>query len=212
MNDNHRPRRPGRKRSDAARQAILDAALALVQEQGYGRLTIEGIAARAGVGKQTIYRWWPSKADVVLEAVTDTAAAEIPIPDTGTLRGDLQAFLTTSFALTQRQGVAPVLRALMAAAQLEPGFGEAFRTRFLGQRRAVLDQILERARQRGQWQPPIPQPTLIDVVFGTLWYRLLAGHAPADERLATELTQLIVGNHQPPDPTSSSVAGGHGKP
>src|SRR5579862_8854730 len=89
----------GRKRSEQSRLAILTAAYDLVGEIGYARLTVEGIAARAGTGKQTIYRWWPSKADVVLDALATKADLNIPIPDEGSYAADLRAFLLASFAL-----------------------------------------------------------------------------------------------------------------
>src|SRR5690349_8072611 len=93
------PPRPGRKRSEASRRAILDAALALVQG-GYGSITAEALAAHAGVGKQTIYRWWKSLAEVVLDALRDNART-ITAPETGTLEGDLRAFLSATFRLAR---------------------------------------------------------------------------------------------------------------
>src|SRR3954471_7262811 len=90
----------GRRRSNKSHKAILQAALDLLEQDGYRALTIEAIAARAGVGKQTIYRWWPSKAAVVLEAFTVNAATQIPQPNTGSLQQDLQKF----FAATLHAG------------------------------------------------------------------------------------------------------------
>src|ERR671934_2916213 len=91
--------RPGRKRSEESRQAILAAAAELTSEVGFAGLTIEGIAARSGTGKQTIYRWWPSKADVLLEALAEKADLHIPIPDEGSYAADLHGFLTATFKL-----------------------------------------------------------------------------------------------------------------
>src|SRR5581483_6685625 len=87
----------GRPRSEHSHEAILDAVLRLLEAEGYGALTIEGVARHAGVGKQTIYRWWKCKAELVLEAYANHAASKIPVPDKGNLRGDLEAFLTASF-------------------------------------------------------------------------------------------------------------------
>src|SRR5579859_5456457 len=101
MAEQHVPdtRRPhtGRRRNEAARQAILDAALCLVTEDGYEGFAMERLARQAGVGKQTIYRWWPDKAAVLAEAIGDHAQSTIPLPDTGTLAGDLAEFFTTTF-------------------------------------------------------------------------------------------------------------------
>lgn len=182
-------RKPGRPRSQAVRAAILDAAIAEVEERGYAALTIEGIAARAGAGKQTIYRWWSSKADVVLEAMLDLAAQRIKIPDTGEFRADLQAFLTETF---RQRGLRPVLVSLMAHAQLDPVFATAFREKFLFGRRAALRTVFAAADKRGEIAPDLDIELLIDVVFGVLWYRLLVDHLPLNPKSARQLTDLII--------------------
>jgi AcrR family transcriptional regulator len=182
-------RRPGRPRSEEARQRILAAALAELEERGYAALTIEGIAARAGVGKQTIYRWWKSRADVVLDGLPALAAHRIAVPDEGSLGADLTAFLAATFA---ERGQRPVLVGLMAQALLDPAFAVQFRDRFLFSRRAVLRGILERARGRGELAAGTDLELLIDVVYGTLWYRLLLDHAPLDEESGRRLAELVV--------------------
>ncbi|WP_290060646.1 TetR/AcrR family transcriptional regulator, partial [Amycolatopsis solani] len=149
--------RPGRKRSEQSRLAILAATLDLVAEAGYGTLTVEGIAARSGVGKQTIYRWWPSKADVLLDALATKADLQIPIPDEGSFRADLERFLGSTFELGEKEQVAETLRALMAQAQLDPEFGKRFREDFLNRRREALGTIVDRARARGG-RPAGPPP------------------------------------------------------
>jgi AcrR family transcriptional regulator len=191
-NETPTPRRRGRVRSLESREAILDAALELVQADGYAALTIEGIAARAGAGKQTIYRWWPSKAAVVLDALNAAAAADVPMPDTGRLATDLRVWLRSTFSAGRREPYVSVLPALMAAAQLDPAFGESFRSSFLEARRQTLRELLDRATLRGESPPTVPLDTLIDIVFGVLWYRLLSTHARPDDRLADELTELLV--------------------
>jgi AcrR family transcriptional regulator len=182
-------RRPGRPRSEAARRAILDAAMAELEERGYPSLTVDGIAARAGTGKQTIYRWWGSKADVVLDALLDAADARIAVPDEGSLQADLSAFLAETF---RQRGQRPVLVGLMAQAVLDPVFGNAFRERFLFARRAALRGVLERAVDRGEVGRDADLELVIDVIFGVLWYRLLVGHAPLDDAAGRELASLVV--------------------
>ncbi|TQS43562.1 TetR/AcrR family transcriptional regulator [Cryptosporangium phraense] len=181
----------GRKRSEESRSAILTGAVELVREIGYGRLTIEGIAARAGVGKQTIYRWWPSRADVLFEALATHADLEISADDHGSYRADLRAFLSESFALAEASGVAEILRPLMAEAQLDPAFGDRFRDAFLTRRRAALRRVLDRAAERGDLPAQPPPDLVIDVVFGVLWYRVLATREPLVPTLADELTELL---------------------
>ena len=185
------PARPGRKRSETSRQAILAAALELTAEVGYAGLTVDGIAARAGTGKQTIYRWWPSKDDVLLEALAVKADLRVPIPDNGSYAADLRAFLTTSFDLGRRQQVADILRALMARAQIEEAFGRRFRSEFVQRRRDALAVILDRAAARGELPPHLPRGTITDIVFGVIWYRLLATRQPLDGRLAGELVTAL---------------------
>jgi len=186
-----RPGRPGRKRSEESRLAILAAAAELTAEVGYAGLTIEGIAARSGAGKQTIYRWWASKADVLLDALAAKADLYIPVPDEGNYRDDLRGFLTATFELGRKDQVVGVLRALMAEAQINPEFGERFRDGFLRHRRDALGVLLSRAAARGDLPPGVTAETITDIVFGTLWYRILATHRLPDERLVEELVTTL---------------------
>lgn len=181
--------RPGRPRSEETRQRILAAAVDELQDRGYAALTVEGIAARAGAGKQTIYRWWSSKADVVLDAILEQAAARIPQPDTGSLDTDLVAFLEATF---RQRGQRPVLLGLMAQALLDPVFHDQFRDRFLFARRAALRVILQRASDRAEIASEVDVELLLDVVFGVLWYRLMLDHAPLSEAAGRELAALVV--------------------
>jgi AcrR family transcriptional regulator len=185
-------RQRGRPRSDLSRQAILRAALDLVAEVGYRSTTIEAIAARAGAGKQTIYRWWPGKAELVLDAVTADAAREIPVPDTGAVRADLTAFLAATFAAARRPGVLAQLRALMAEAQLDPDFGAALDERFLRSRREALAALLRRHPDELR----VPVTTAVHTVFGVLWYRILTRQGRLDATLVRELVTLLIGPDQ----------------
>src|SRR5690242_12222019 len=110
----------GRKRNEAARQDILDAAAALIADPDGGPVTVDAIAARAGVGKQTIYRWWPSKHAVLLDALLERARIDVTEAGDGTLAGDLEAFLVSSFAGAGRPGVRAFLGAAAALAQTDP--------------------------------------------------------------------------------------------
>ena len=179
----------GRPRSDEARQSILTAALAELGDRGYAAVTVEGIAARAGVGKQTIYRWWPSKADVVLEAAGVEAEARIAVPDRGSLAADLRGFLAATFRQRSQQRV---VVGLMAQSLLDPAFAEKFREQFLFRRRAALRSVFERALERGELRPDEDVELLLDVVFGVLWYRMLIGHAPLTRRAADQLAALVL--------------------
>jgi AcrR family transcriptional regulator len=184
-------RAPGRPRSETSQQAILTAALELVAETGYAGLTIEGIASRAGVGKQTIYRWWPSKADVLLEASAVKADLHVPVVDHGSYRADLRAFLQASYRLANQPQLGDLLRAMMAEAQIDPEFGNRFRIAFLERRREAFAVITNRARHRGDLPDRPAAGTVADVVFGIIWYRVLATHQPLDDDLVEDLVGIL---------------------
>ncbi|RMI41212.1 TetR/AcrR family transcriptional regulator [Actinomadura harenae] len=168
---------------------MLEAAMGELQERGYAALTMQGIAARAGVGKQTVYRWWPSKAEVVLEAMAGLVEAAVAVPDEGSLGADLDVFLAPTF---RQRGQRAALVGLMAEALLEPGFAARFRERFLLVRREVFRSILDRAAARGEVAPDADPELLTDLVYGVLWYRLMLEHAPLDEELGHRLSRLVV--------------------
>ncbi|MFI9026182.1 TetR/AcrR family transcriptional regulator [Streptomyces sp. NPDC053560] len=122
------------RRSERSRRAIFDAALSLVGEVGYQRLTIEGIAGRAGVGKQTIYRWWPSKADVLLDAFTAEADVEghaTGLPDTGDLAADLKAVLRATVDEFRDPAFQAPYRALAVAGAADEQLSARFVERLL---------------------------------------------------------------------------------
>ncbi|MCV7441573.1 TetR/AcrR family transcriptional regulator [Mycobacterium paraense] len=183
------PRRPhtGRRRNDAAEQAILRAAAELLGTDGGAQITVSAIAERAGVGKQTIYRWWPSKSAVLLDAMIHRARQVAPAPDTGDLRADLGVFLRSTFA------AAPENRSLLLGVLREALADSATMDRlsaFAAARRGELAQILDRARARGQIPPGGP-PTTVDQAFGLLWYRMIFAHAPLDDHAADELATAL---------------------
>lgn len=182
----------GRPRSEKSQDAVLKATRALLDEEGGSGLTIAAIARRSGVGKPTIYRWWPSVADIVLEVVLNRADADIGVPDVETFRGTLNEFLRQSMkALTDWGGIH--LRFLMAQAQMDEPFRKRFRENFVAQRRAVLLSIFSRAMESGQIGSVHSPEMLTDIVFGAMWYRLLVGHGRMDEGFADELTEVVMG-------------------
>ena len=184
-------RAPGRPRSEEARLATLGAAVALVGEGGSAVATMDAIARRAGVSKQTVYRWWSSPAENLLEALNEGAAQLAPLEETGELEQDLRTFLRRS-VLGAREPVGRLLAALMAEAQRDPQFGESFRAGFLAKRRAVLRELLEHAAERGEFKPDVDLDFLVELFFGTLWYRLLAASGPLDRRFADDLTGALL--------------------
>jgi AcrR family transcriptional regulator len=174
------PLRPrGRPRSAIARAAILDAAYDLVVTRGYARVTTAEIAERARAGKQTIYRWWPSKAALVLDALDWWGKRRID--DQLARATGLAAFLRQVCAGATR--AAPVLRSLMAEAQFDTDLRKEVRTRLIDQRRLALRTALV---QHGV-ADAARRDTLIYAIYGALWYRLLL-----DEPLDEDFVQAMV--------------------
>jgi len=194
------PRRPhtGRRRNDAAKEAILDAAFRLLSDPGTGTagLTIEAIAAEAGVGRQTIYRWWPSKGAVLADALARYARVVVPERDTGSFARDLAAFLVDSFAGLADRGYAGRLRQIVAAAQDDEHVARVL-SEFTAVRRAALRTLLERGRDAGELAPDADLDMLVDMAYGVLYYRLLVGHAPLDEAAARSLAAELTRSGQP---------------
>jgi AcrR family transcriptional regulator len=188
------PRRPhtGRRRNDAAQEAILDAAFRLLSDPTVDALTIDAIAAAAGVGRQTIYRWWPSKGAVLADALARHAQVVVPERETGSFTGDVAAFLTDSFAGLESTGYAGRLRQIVAEAQRDENVAVMLAD-FTAARRAALRTLLERGQAAGELAAAADLDMLVDMAYGVLYYRLLIGHAPLDEQaarsLAAELTR-----------------------
>jgi len=186
------PRRAGRPRDEGARKKVLTAALALMSTEGLPALTMEGIAARAGVGKQTVYRWWDSRADILLEALRESATTAVPLPRTGSLREDLRIFVQSTFSVTRDRWVmAPVLRALIAEAQSDEALRTRFREEVIESRRIALGTIFEVAILQGDARADFSPDVGVDMVFGAMWYRLLVGHLPIDDNFALVLADSV---------------------
>jgi AcrR family transcriptional regulator len=189
------PRRPhtGRRRNDAAEAAILDAAFRLLSDP-QATVTIDAIASEAGVGRQTIYRWWPTKGAVVADALARRALELVPEQDTGSFAADLAAFLTDSFTGLRDGAMASRLREIVAGAQQDEHVAQVL-TDFTTVRRAALRDLLERGRDAGELRPDADLDMLVDMAYGVLYYRLLVRHAPLDEQaarsLAIELIKLL---------------------
>ncbi len=180
----------GRPRREDADAAILQAAVKLLDERGYHEMTVDDIASVAGVGKQTIYRRWQSKAAVVLEALTARTAEEVAAPDTGSVQEDVRTLLRSAFHVL-RVGRQKVVVTLMAEAQLNDDFGDAFRERFIARRRKALTDLIRRGIQRGEMEPGTDAEFVADLIYGPMWYRLLNRHAPIDDNFADQLAAYV---------------------
>lgn len=179
------------RRRESSRTAILGAALELLREQGYAAVTVEGIAARAGAGKQTIYRWWPSKGAVVFEALLDALRVDLRFEDTG----DLQADLTTQVAALARIFTSPDgrhLASLIGGAQSDEDLARAMVRNWLLPRRQVAKEFLRRAQDRGQLRRDLDVEVAVDVIYAGLYYRLLLRYVPLNEDYATAVVDAVL--------------------
>ncbi|RAG83065.1 TetR family transcriptional regulator [Streptacidiphilus pinicola] len=177
----------GRPRSADAHRAILDAALALCVRDGYAALTMKAIAAEAGVGRQTVYRWWPTRGAVLLEALGEIGETLGAPPATGDPVADLRLFLDRTFALAAKAPTTDVLLGVLSDAFADPELARTLRGYIAG-RRALLAQMLERYGADG-WKVPVV--TVVDLVFGAMWYRLMYQHGPVGPDLTEEVLVVV---------------------
>jgi AcrR family transcriptional regulator len=185
------PRR-GRPRSEQADRAILAAAAQILAERGLSGMSIEEVAARAGVGKTTIYRRWTSRGTLALDAFLAEFQGQQPLPDTGTLRGDLLAALRAWIRAVTRTSAGPILAGLIAEAQRDPELAVAWRDRVVERLRSQHKIMLDRAVERGEISVGTDYEVVLDLLFGAAYHRLLHGHQPLTDRFARQVVDLVV--------------------
>ncbi|WP_109530711.1 MULTISPECIES: TetR/AcrR family transcriptional regulator [Nocardia] len=205
----------GRPRSARAHGAILETARDLLGSVGYEQMTMEAIAAGAGVGKQTVYRWWPSKAAVVAEAVLsgylDTSGG-VP-PDSGDVEADLRAWLDRQFQRMDDAASVAMVRGLAAAAADSAADAERLYGELTGPSRDHLIRRMAAGVERGQIRADADLDAAADAVIGTLLYRALAGRPPTGYRSAEGLLDLLFAGlaHPARRQASREVADGPGE-
>jgi AcrR family transcriptional regulator len=154
-------------------------------------MTIEEVAARAGVGKASIYRRWSSKGSLALDAFLDQYLAEQPIRDTGSLRGDLLAFVRDWIRTVKRTPSGRTLSGLIAEVQSDPGLAAAWRDRFTSRVREERRQVVERAMARGEIPAGSDPDLLLDLLYGALYHRYLHIQLPLTDRFAQGVASMI---------------------
>jgi AcrR family transcriptional regulator len=186
-------RRPGRPRSEKSQRAILAAAVELLHERPLAEISMNAVAERAGASRATIYRWWPSKELLALDAMFSDWQSPLPDEiDTGTLRGDLLALV---LAWVRRLNTAPfgrVVAALTVELHSDPAFRELWQSRFVEPRRAPGRAALERALERGEIRADTDLDLALDMLYGPIYHRMLHLHAPVDEAFVTALVDAVV--------------------
>ncbi|MFJ9208711.1 TetR-family transcriptional regulator [Streptomyces sp. L-9-10] len=190
------------RRSERSRRAIYDAALALVGEVGYGRTTIEGIAARAGVGKQTIYRWWPSKGAVLLEAFLDLieqAAREADggegiheIPDTGDLEADLKLVLRATVDEMNDPKYEVPSRALAAEGIINTELGVEFAKTMLEPQLQLYVRRLRAAQEAGEARQDLDPRIALELLVGPVAHRWLLRTLPLTHAYADTIVEYAL--------------------
>jgi AcrR family transcriptional regulator len=193
------PRR-GRPRSDKAHIAILESAAELLLEQGLTAVSMDAVAARAGVSKATIYRWWPTKESLALDALHHEWAGVPPPQDTGSLQGDLLSLLRPWARLASRRPYGRVIAALLTEAQTDPAFAQQYRTRFVQPRRDQARAIFRRAIERGEIPADTKIEVALDLLYGPIYHRLLHGHAPLNDRFVRDVIDTALNGIAPAPP------------
>jgi AcrR family transcriptional regulator len=163
------------RRDESARLAVLHAADDLLVEHGFGGVTIEGIAARAGVAKQTIYRWWPSKVDVLLDTLIDDAGRQLTIPDTGSAVGDARRYLRSLARFLTKEPAGKVLLALIGEAQHDPQMARTFHQRYIDPQRHSERAIFKRGVASAELSADLDIDATLDALCGPIHYRALMG-------------------------------------
>jgi AcrR family transcriptional regulator len=181
----------GRPRDPQRRRAILDAAMGLIAEVGYDRMTIDAIATRSGVSKPTLYRRWPhGKLELVADAIRERQAEAGPVPDTGSLRGDLLALvaLQTGRLLDE----AHLACGLAAQMRTSPELAAVMREHVIAEEHARVETILERARARGELARRPISPLFADVAGALVYTRVTITGEPVDDAFAAELVDRVL--------------------
>ncbi|MDT8067346.1 MAG: TetR/AcrR family transcriptional regulator [Terriglobia bacterium] len=182
-------RGPGRPRSDEARQAILASTLTLLKDQGFNALSIEGIATHAGVGKATVYRWWPNKAALVIDAFVESLGPELHFPKDAPVREAIHQQMRRVTRL-MRGEFGDILAVIIGAGQSQPEMVEAIRRYWIEPRRREARELVCRAQKDGEIRSDIAADTILDILYGPLYFRLLVGHTRIDCQLVDAIFDM----------------------
>jgi AcrR family transcriptional regulator len=178
--------RRGRPRSENARRAVLDAAADLALEGAAGA-GIDGIAARAGVSRTTVYKWWPTAAAVLLEGLLERTHDTLESAASATTREALGEYLARLVALVRDTPAGALLRGLTAASVSDPGVGHALVHEWLAPRRTAVADLLVEGVRRGDVRKGLTYDSVIDALFAPIYYRLIYEHQPLTDTLSTEI-------------------------
>lgn len=183
-------RRPGRPRSEKARKAVIQSTLALLKRGGFNELTMEAVAARAGVSKATIYRWWPNKAELVIDSFVSAVEEELRFPTAGPVLASIHAQMRRWVPIFQSP-LGQIVATVIGAGQSDPEILQAFRNHWVEPRRIEARRLLRLAMKQGEIRPDLDPDDLLDLLYGPLYLRLLIKHAPLTERFVDTVFDVI---------------------
>lgn len=196
----------GRPRSERARAAVLEAAADLLVSGGIDAVTMEAIAARAQVSKATVYKWWPSRAHVMLESFFSRSTHTIVVDPSLSLAEQLAAQIGSLAVLFRDTESGPLMADLVAAAQADPDIRTALEERWLRPRRQVAIRLLTAAVATGELAPGADVQAAVDQLFAPVYYRLLIGHEPLHDTLAATLVRQLLDGLRPRPPVPPRTA------
>jgi len=184
--------RGGRPRSEESEKAILAATIQLLSQKPLRDISIEEIARNANVGKTTIYKWWPSKAYVALDAFSRKINLMVPMPDTGSVKRDILEHCR-SLITFYKSPAGRILGQFVMEGESDKEFASLFRERFLRPRREAAGVIFDRGIQRGEIDQNVNRELVLDMIYGPTIFRLFVGHSPLDDKLADEMVSILFG-------------------
>jgi AcrR family transcriptional regulator len=203
--DNGETRGPGRPRDEEVRKRLLKAASDLLEEVGFGSVTVDLIAERAGASKATVYRWWPNKASVLIEAFRDAVSPNFPFSDTGSLSRDIRNQLCRFSGFLQT-GRGKLLTAFVVGAQGDREVAAALREYWIAPLRKRGTAVLEGYRKRGELPDGIDLDLVQDMMYAPLYYNLLTGYSPITEEYAEMVTETLLKGLQQRQKPNEKVA------
>jgi AcrR family transcriptional regulator len=183
---------PGPRPGSRTEQTILKATRALLAEGGVRRLTVEGVAARSGVAKTTIYRRWRSKEELALAVLIDMVDQVAAVPDLGNTHAEFVAFVNGAVKILGKTLMGRVMQGLVSDLAADPGLAQAFRERVVGRRVAEVRRVVERGIARGDLRPDTDHEMVNELLFGPVYYRLLLSGAPLDAKLAERVVTAVL--------------------
>jgi AcrR family transcriptional regulator len=184
------PRRPGRPRSEKARKAVLRSTLTLLKRVGFHELTMESVAYSAGVGKATVYRWWPNKAELVIAAFVMAVEPELRFPSAGPVLESIHQQMRR-WAGIFRSPLGQIIATVIGAGQSEPEILQAFRSHWIEPRRTEARKLLHDAIAKGQIRADLDPDCVVDLLYGPLYLRFLLKHAPLDETFVDTVFNIV---------------------